>query len=387
MPKVADAKQAQTASTSLTSDAFRDVIGRFASGVTVITTHHEGRNYGSTASAVSSLSAEPPMLLICLNKASASAHAVAASGTFAVNVLAEDHIQLAGRFASKLADKFEGVPTEVDANGSPLLVGALAHLVCRVSEQVEAGTHFVFLAHVEEAVAYPGHPLAYFRGGFGRMQMAPEASVLRDVRERIIATGSHVSEVVDPRALAEDLGLDGNLVHRALTALASEGLVNREAGQFVVAPIPESIIFESYAAKLAIELGVAESTVGKVSKEELLQLRAYMEATLDYVQDNHFTDPEAWIAANERFHEYMVQLAGSSVLLDTYQRLGLPGINARTISHATHASTALLDDHRELVEAYEAADIDRAVAVLRKHANRPREMRARERELSEKPAE
>lgn len=387
MPKVAHAKQAQAASTRLTSNDFRDVIGRFASGVTVITTHHEGRNYGSTASAVSSLSAEPPMLLICLNKASASAHAVAASGTFAVNVLAEDHIQLAGRFASKLADKFEGVPTEVDANGSPLLVGALAHLVCRVSEQVEAGTHFVFLAHVEEAVAYPGHPLAYFRGGFGRMQMAPEASVLRDVRERIIATGSHVSEVVDPRALAEDLGLDGNLVHRALTALASEGLVNREAGQFVVAPIPESIIFESYAAKLAIELGVAESTVGKVSKEELLQLRAYMEATLEYVQDNHFTDPEAWIAANERFHEYMVQLAGSRVLLDTYQRLGLPGINARTISHATHASTALLDDHRELVEAYEAADIDRAIAVLRKHADRPREMRTRERELSAKPTE
>ena len=118
MPKVANWKPAQAVSTRPTSDDFRDVIGRFASGVTVITTRHEGRNYGSTASAVSSLSAEPPMLLICLNKASASAHAVAASGTFAVNVLAEDHVQLAGRFASKLADKFEGVPTEADVNGS-----------------------------------------------------------------------------------------------------------------------------------------------------------------------------------------------------------------------------------------------------------------------------
>lgn len=387
MPKPTQGNSAQAVSTSLTSDEFRDVIGRFASGVTVITTRHEGRNYGTTASAVSSLSAEPPMLLICLNKSSASAHAVAESGTFAVNVLAEDQVQLAGRFASKLADKFEGVPTEVDANESPLLVGALAHLVCRVSEQVEAGTHYVFLAHVEEAVAYPGHPLAYFRGGFGRMQTAPEASVLRSVRERIIAAGSLVSEVVNQRELAEELGLDGDLVHRALTALAIEGIVRREAGEFVIAPIPESIIFESYAAKLAIELGVAESTIGKVGKEELRQLRAYMEATLEYVRDDHFTDPDAWIAANERFHEYMVELAGSKVLLDTYQRLGLPGINARTLSPTTFATTALLDDHREIVEAYEAADIDRAIAVLRKHADRPREMRARERELSAQPAE
>lgn len=381
MPMVTSGKPAQAASARLSSDAFRDVIGRFASGVTVITTHSGGRNFGSTASAVSSLSAEPPMLLICLNKSSASAHAVAESGTFAVNVLAEDHIELAGRFASKVADKFEGVATEVDANGSPLLVGAIAHLVCRVSEQVEAGTHFVFLAHVEDAVAYPGHPLAYFRGGFGRMQMAPEASVLRDVRERIINAGSHVDEALDTASWAEELGVDVNAVHRALTALLSEGLLRRQGGQFIIAPVPESIIFESYAAKLAIEVGVAESTVGKVSPERLATLREYMEATLEFVQDDHFTDPEAWIVANERFHEYMVELAGSRVLLETYRRLGLPGLNARTISRSTYITTALLDDHEKLVEAYEAGDLEKALAVLRQHADRPREMRSREHEL------
>lgn len=372
------------ASTQLSTQAFRDVIGRFASGVTVITTHTGGKDFGTTASAVSSLTDDPPMLLICLNKSSTSAAAIRESGTFAVNVLAEDHIQLAGRFASKLADKFEGVATEKDSNGSPLLVGAIAHLVCRVSEQVEAGTHYVFLADVEDAIAYHGHPLAYFRGGFGRMQMAPEASVLRDVRDRIISTVSDVDQPIEVAIWADELDASLDLVHRALTALASEGLVRREAGQFVIAPVPESIIYESYAAKLAIELGVAESTVGRVDKEQLDQLRKHMEATLEFVKDDHFTDPERWIEANERFHEYMVELAGSKILLDTYRRLGLPGLNARTISTGTYAGRELLDDHRRLVEAYENEDKNGVLDVLRLHADRPREMRARERKLSEK---
>lgn len=213
------------------------------------------------------------------------------------------------------------------------------------------------------------------------MQMAPEASVLRDVRERIINAGSHVDEALDAALWAEELGVDVNAVHRALTALLSEGLLRRQAGKFIIAPVPESIIFESYAAKLAIEVGVAESTVGKVSPERLATLRQYMEATLEFVRDDHFTDPEAWIVANERFHEYMVELAGSRVLLETYRRLGLPGLNARTISRSTYITTALLDDHEKLVEAYEAGDLEKALAVLRLHADRPRQMRSREHEL------
>ncbi|GAA3687376.1 hypothetical protein GCM10023081_25910 [Arthrobacter ginkgonis] len=382
MSPISSPNPAPDAPLQLTSQAFRDVIGRFASGVTVITTHSGGKDYGTTASAVSSLTDDPPMLLICLNKSSSSAHAILESGTFAVNVLAEDHVQLAGRFASKLPDKFEGVPVEKDGNGSPLLVGALAHLVCRVSEQVEAGTHYAFLAHVEDAVANPGHPLAYFRGGFGRMRMAPEASVLRDVRERIINTVNDRDQAIDIGLWARELAVDVDLVHRALTALASEGLVRREAGRFVIAPVPESIIFESYAAKLAIELGVAESTVGKVGGEQLAQLRRHMEATLEFVEDDHFTDARAWIEANERFHEYMVELAGSKILLDTYRRLGLPGLNARTINTSTYATTELLEDHRRLVEAYENGDLAAVTAVLRLHADRPRQMRARERELA-----
>jgi flavin reductase (DIM6/NTAB) family NADH-FMN oxidoreductase RutF len=81
----------------LDANEFRDVIGHFASGVTIITAVHEGQRYGTTASAVSSLSLEPPMLLVCLNKTSTTGQAIGAAGRFAVNILREDQPDLATR--------------------------------------------------------------------------------------------------------------------------------------------------------------------------------------------------------------------------------------------------------------------------------------------------
>ena len=91
----------------LDSNEFRDIIGRFASGVTVITVEHEDQRYGTTASAVSSLSLEPPMLLVCLNKSSSTGQAIAAARHFAVNILGEGQADAAMRFAGK-GDKFAG---------------------------------------------------------------------------------------------------------------------------------------------------------------------------------------------------------------------------------------------------------------------------------------
>src|SRR5947209_20414786 len=99
-----------TGSRALSSDEFRDVIGHFASGVTIVTALHDGRAFGTTASAVTSLSLEPPMLLICMNKQSETGRAVAASRRFGVNILGAHQAQLAERFARKGGDKFAGVP-------------------------------------------------------------------------------------------------------------------------------------------------------------------------------------------------------------------------------------------------------------------------------------
>jgi flavin reductase (DIM6/NTAB) family NADH-FMN oxidoreductase RutF len=156
---------------SLTPDEFRDVISHFASGVTVITALDEGRAYGTTASAVASLSLEPPMLLICMNKQSETGRAVAHSKRFGVNILGANQVDLAERFARKGGDKFAGVAVTPGTWGEPLFDDALATLECRVTEETTGGTHYVFLAEVESGAARGGAALAYFRGEFGRLEL------------------------------------------------------------------------------------------------------------------------------------------------------------------------------------------------------------------------
>jgi flavin reductase (DIM6/NTAB) family NADH-FMN oxidoreductase RutF len=154
------------------TDAYREAAGHFTTGVAVITTLHEGRRYGVTASAVSSLSLDPPMLLVCLHRSLATRDAVVATGRFAVNVLAEDHAALAMQFATRAPDKFAGVALEEGLDGVPLLSDALAHLQCTVVDPVDAATHTVLLAEVDGVAVAEGSPLAYFRGSFGRFEMA-----------------------------------------------------------------------------------------------------------------------------------------------------------------------------------------------------------------------
>jgi flavin reductase (DIM6/NTAB) family NADH-FMN oxidoreductase RutF len=159
----------------LTPDEFREVISHFATGVTIVTAVHEARPFGTTASAVTSLSLEPPMLLICMNKESETGRAVAASERFAVNILGEGQEDLAQRFARKGGDKFDSVPLIDGQWGEPLIEDALATLECRVVEQTVGGTHVVFFGEVEAASSRGGAPLAYYRGQFGKLQLTPRS--------------------------------------------------------------------------------------------------------------------------------------------------------------------------------------------------------------------
>jgi flavin reductase (DIM6/NTAB) family NADH-FMN oxidoreductase RutF len=161
------------------ADEFRDVIGRFATGVTIITARDAGVPYGTTASAVSSVSLEPPTVLVCLNKTSVTGGVVARTGRFGVNILDEDQVDLAARFATKGEGKFRGVRLDGDADDVPLLADALAMLDCRVREEAHAGTHTIFIAEVARATGRPGAPLAYFRGNFGRFTMEQNESAQR----------------------------------------------------------------------------------------------------------------------------------------------------------------------------------------------------------------
>jgi flavin reductase (DIM6/NTAB) family NADH-FMN oxidoreductase RutF len=167
---------------SCDKDVFRDVIGHFATGVTIITARHEDTDYGLTVSAVTSLSIEPPMMIVCVSKASRTLAAIRASGTFGVNILGEDQGELAQRFATNRDDKFGGVRVVYSDFGNPLLDEALAHLECRVIQEVTGGTHSVFLAAVQRAERFEGSPLAYFRGKFGRLELSDDVPADEEVR-------------------------------------------------------------------------------------------------------------------------------------------------------------------------------------------------------------
>ena len=150
---------------------FRRVISHFPSGVSVVTTHRpDGSPCGLTASAVCSLSLNPTMLLVCVDKAADTHECIATAGYFAVNVLGEGKGEtLARRFAiGEPGDKFTAVAYRGEHTGAPVLDEALAWLDCRVAERCTGGDHTVFVGEVVAADACEGAPLLYYRGGYGR---------------------------------------------------------------------------------------------------------------------------------------------------------------------------------------------------------------------------
>ncbi len=152
------------------AEEFRRFIGRFATGVTVVTTVADGVSYATTASALTSVSLDPPTLLICMNRESHTGQAIARSRRFAVNVLGEHQASVARHFARKGTD-LSGHVVVRGQRGLPVFADNLATFECRVVEAVDAATHTVFIAVVETAAGHDGMPLAYFGGRFGRLQL------------------------------------------------------------------------------------------------------------------------------------------------------------------------------------------------------------------------
>jgi flavin reductase (DIM6/NTAB) family NADH-FMN oxidoreductase RutF len=149
---------------------FRRVLGHFAAGVTIITTvGDDGTPYGLTATAFTSVSLEPPLVLVCVDKRSESHPHFHTSGVFAVNFLATDHEPLSRRFAVSGGDKFTDLSIRAGVTGAPILADALGHLDCRTVNVVEAGDHTIFVGQVEGAGARDGDPLLYFRGAYRQL--------------------------------------------------------------------------------------------------------------------------------------------------------------------------------------------------------------------------
>ena len=145
---------------------FKAAMSHFASGVTVVTTEHEGKPYGMTVASFASLSLRPPLVVVCIEKSVKSHDAIAAAGKFGVSILGADQADVSNRFASKVEDKFEGMSVTQGELGVPLVDNAICALECRVHDQLPGGDHTIFVGEVTSASMRDAAPLVYFRSGY-----------------------------------------------------------------------------------------------------------------------------------------------------------------------------------------------------------------------------
>ncbi len=148
---------------------FRHVLGQFCTGITIITTVHEGEPVGFACQSFAALSLEPPLVLFCPTKVSRSWKAIETSGYFCVNVLTEHQKDVSARFGSKEPDKFSGVDWNPGILGSPVLKGSLAHIECTVASVHDGGDHFVVFGAVQSLSEVPRvkpRPLLFYRGEY-----------------------------------------------------------------------------------------------------------------------------------------------------------------------------------------------------------------------------
>jgi flavin reductase (DIM6/NTAB) family NADH-FMN oxidoreductase RutF len=152
-------------------EVFRSALGRFASGVTVVTATSERGDCGMTVSAFCSLSLSPPLVLFCIDHAARMHTILGTASHFTVNILEESQEAIARLFSDPEVDRLDGVGFHRGANGAPVLSEVLATLECRKQDAFSCGDHTIFTGEVQAAETGNGRPLLYFRGGY--MQLCP----------------------------------------------------------------------------------------------------------------------------------------------------------------------------------------------------------------------
>ena len=153
--------------TGIDAALYRRTCSLFATGITVVTTVDEnGHPHGLTINSFSSVSLEPPLVLVSIDRRNAILGHFLTSKWFVVNILAEDQEEISRRFSSVCEDRFQGVEWVRGEFGAPVLGGVLAEMECAVMETFEAGDHAILIGEVRRAAYREGRPLVYFGSGY-----------------------------------------------------------------------------------------------------------------------------------------------------------------------------------------------------------------------------
>jgi 4-nitrophenol 2-monooxygenase / 4-nitrocatechol 4-monooxygenase, reductase component len=235
----------------------------------------------------------------------------------------------------------------------------------------------VFLAEVEHATGRPGAPLAYFRGQFGRLELAQDEQAFRDIRARVMSRRLPVGQPLDLDSLGQLVGVPRGSVYHAMTKLSGVGLTSRtDDGRFTVTPLTIDAVADGLEARRSIELGVAANTVGRLSRTQLDQLGDAVERTRPADEDGSAAqlDVEEQVKRYREFHDFFVSLAGSFSLVDAHRRvdtaamiMSVTGDRAVAQHAIERAAERAYRHHRRLLDAYEAGDLDAAIETIRGH--------------------
>lgn len=149
---------------------FRQLLGRFATGVVVLTvTTPTGHPLGMTANSLSSVSLRPPLISVCVDREAEMHDAILAARDFVVNILSSPQEALARRFADQHEDRFDGIGYRLSPEGLVVLDGALAHIECIRHAEYPAGDHTIIVGRVAGGATADGRPLLYYRGGYAAL--------------------------------------------------------------------------------------------------------------------------------------------------------------------------------------------------------------------------
>ena len=156
-----------TAIDDVDSARFRQLLGYFATGVTVVTTiAPSGHPVGMTVNSLASVSLQPPLVLMCIDRQAEAHDVLLEAREFVVNLLADDQEALSRRFADKHENRFDGVGYHTSPRGLIVLEGVLAHFECRYYANYPGGDHTIILGEVVGGQTGPGRPLLFYRGGY-----------------------------------------------------------------------------------------------------------------------------------------------------------------------------------------------------------------------------
>jgi len=187
---------------------FRQALGAFMTGVTVVTTINErGEPIGFTANSFTSVSLDPPLVLVCLAKKSGNCDSFANSKSYAINILAENQEQISGVFASPIADRYEQIQWHKESTGCPILDNVAAWLDCEMNEVVDAGDHLIFIGQVKAFGHSNQSPLGYLRGNYVRFSLGQQAAKAMENPDQKTSVGAFIERQGEIFLLKGEQGL------------------------------------------------------------------------------------------------------------------------------------------------------------------------------------